>query len=107
MRRHRSDLFPYQFDAIESLTPLMVVVSSQSWARGAGHGIVPTPWCGSACRGPRSCSHKRMRVWSARGQRQTVNIHVVLSRKYSYEIAYRIVHQRLRDQERLLTALQA
>jgi hypothetical protein len=48
-----------------------------------------------------------MRVWSARRQRQTVNIHVILSRKYIYEIAYRIVHQRLRDQERLLTALQA
>jgi SNF2 family DNA or RNA helicase len=39
------------------------------------------------------------------GQRNTVNIHVLLSRGYIDEIAHRVVHQRLADQEHLIGAL--
>lgn len=40
------------------------------------------------------------------GQRHTVNIHVLLSRGLIDEVAYKAVHQRLADQERLIEALQ-
>jgi SNF2 family DNA or RNA helicase len=40
------------------------------------------------------------------GQRNTVNIHVLLSRGKIDEIAYQVVHQRLHDQDRLIAALQ-
>jgi SNF2 family DNA or RNA helicase len=40
------------------------------------------------------------------GQRHTVNIHVLLSRGRIDEVAYRVVHQRIADQDRLITALQ-
>jgi hypothetical protein len=39
------------------------------------------------------------------GQRNTVNIHVLLSRGRIDEIAHRVVHQRIADQDRLITAL--
>jgi hypothetical protein len=39
------------------------------------------------------------------GQRNTVNIHILLSRGRIDEIAYRIVHRRLAEQERLIEAL--
>jgi SNF2 family DNA or RNA helicase len=40
------------------------------------------------------------------GQRNTVNIHVLLSRGRIDEIAHRVVHQRLVEQDRLIEALQ-
>lgn len=40
------------------------------------------------------------------GQRNTVNIHVLLSRGRIDEIAYRVVHRRLAEQEQLIEALQ-
>jgi SNF2 family DNA or RNA helicase len=40
------------------------------------------------------------------GQRNTVNVHVFLTRGCIDEIAYQLVHQRLQDQERLIEALQ-
>jgi SNF2 family DNA or RNA helicase len=40
------------------------------------------------------------------GQRGTVTVHVMLSQGYIDEITYRVVHQRLHDQERLVMALQ-
>ncbi|MFL5279987.1 MAG: SNF2-related protein [Rhodopila sp.] len=40
------------------------------------------------------------------GQRSTVNIHVLLSRGRIDEIAHRVVHQRIADQDRLIGALQ-
>jgi hypothetical protein len=40
------------------------------------------------------------------GQRNTVSVHILLSRGRIDEIAYRVVHQRIADQERLIAALQ-
>jgi hypothetical protein len=40
------------------------------------------------------------------GQRHTINVHILLSRGMIDEITYRVVHQRLADQERLIAALQ-
>jgi SNF2 family DNA or RNA helicase len=40
------------------------------------------------------------------GQHSTVNIHILLSRGRIDEIAYRVVHRRLAEQERLIEALQ-
>jgi SNF2 family DNA or RNA helicase len=39
------------------------------------------------------------------GQRSTVTIHILLSRGYIDEIAYRVVHRRIVEQDRLITAL--
>jgi SNF2 family DNA or RNA helicase len=39
------------------------------------------------------------------GQRSTVNIHIILSRGRIDEIAHRVVHQRIADQDRLIAAL--
>jgi hypothetical protein len=39
------------------------------------------------------------------GQRGTVNIHIMLSRGRIDEIAYRVVHHRIAEQDRLITAL--
>jgi SNF2 family DNA or RNA helicase len=39
------------------------------------------------------------------GQRHTVTVHVLLSRKRIDEVAYRVVHRRLVEQERLIEAL--
>jgi SNF2 family DNA or RNA helicase len=41
------------------------------------------------------------------GQRNTVNVHLLMSRGRIDEIAYRVVHRRLIEQERMIEALQA
>ena len=48
-------------------------------------------------------------MWALRAacvQRSTVTIHVLLSRDRIDEIAYRVVHRRLAEQEQLIEALQ-
>jgi SNF2 family DNA or RNA helicase len=41
------------------------------------------------------------------GQRHTVTVHVLLTRDRIDEVAYRVVHRRLAEQERLIEALHA
>lgn len=115
--RHEIERIKARFPAAEELTAKRI----DAWNAGeiemllahpasAGHGInlhagsdtsvwLSLPWSAELY----AQANARL---ARQGQRSTVNIHILLSRGRIDEIAHRVVHRRLVEQERLIGALQ-
>jgi len=115
--RHEAERIRKRFPFAQELQPDLI----DAWNRGAIEMLIAHP--ASAGHGINLQAGSDTLVWfslpwsaelfaqanarlARQGQRGTVSIHVLLSRGRIDEIAYRVVHRRLVEQEQLIAALQ-